>query len=106
MRLHPDPEIFDHRGAAILATRYFPTEIDTHVALFATDVLVTDQRFGPSLGWEDLHKGPMEIHHVPGSHESLLQQPHVDELADIFSRSLRAALGRWDATNILRPQGP
>jgi thioesterase domain-containing protein len=92
VRLHPDPYTFDHRGARLVASHYAPTGLDGHLAVFATDAMVIDQRFGPTLGWDSVHRGTVEIHRVPGTHHSLLLQPHVEEVADTFARSLRACL--------------
>lgn len=99
VRLHPDPQLFDYRGATILGASYSPEGIDAPLAVFATDAMVTDHCFGPSLGWEGVHKGLVEIHHIPGNHESLLLQPNVDVVANLFSRSLlrKVAHPNWAA---------
>lgn len=94
VRLHPDPYTFDHRGANAVASRYTPAGLDGHLAVFATDAMVIDQGFGPALGWKDVHKGTVEIHRVPGTHESLLLQPHVKVLAEVFARSLKGSVER------------
>lgn len=92
VRIHPDPYTFDHRGANIVATRYAPAGVDGHLAVFATDAMAIDQRFGPDLGWESVHRGTTEVHRVPGTHESLLLQPDVEDVADVFARSLKATV--------------
>ena len=88
VRLRPDPHVFDYRGAQILGSRYAPEGVDARLAVFATNTMVTDQRFGPSLGWEGVHPGPVEKHAVPGSHESLLQPPNVQVVAELLSASI------------------
>jgi thioesterase domain-containing protein len=51
---------------------------------------VTGQRFGRSLGWEQLHKGPLSAYKVPGNHDSILREPNVSEVAQIFCDHLFA----------------
>ncbi len=35
----------------------------------------------PTLGWEALCEGPVEVHFVPGDHSTMVMEPHVQELA-------------------------
>jgi len=35
----------------------------------------------PALGWSEFSSEPIEIHHIPGSHFTLLTEPHVEVLA-------------------------
>lgn len=44
-----------------------------------------------SLGWRARTTGPVEIHVVPGDHESLLRRPHVEELGRVLRQRLAAA---------------
>ncbi|MDX6323718.1 MAG: hypothetical protein QOK15_72, partial [Nocardioidaceae bacterium] len=88
VRVRPDPHVFDYRGAEIIGSRYAPEAVDTHLAVFATDAMVTDQRFGPALGWDAVHPGPVEIHAMQGSHESVLLPPNVHVLAELLSASI------------------
>jgi thioesterase domain-containing protein len=102
VRVRPDPHVFDYRGAEILGARYSPEGIEARLAVIATDVMVTDQRFGPSLGWDGVHKGPVEKHVVPGNHESLLLPPNVHVVAEVLSASMSAAaagLGELEAVS-------
>jgi amino acid adenylation domain-containing protein len=96
VRLRPDPDVFDYRGAGILGSRYAPEGVDAHLSVFATDAMMTGQRFGPSLGWEAVHKGPLEKHAVPGDHESALQPPNVQVVAEVLAASLSAAAEQLD----------
>lgn len=91
MRLRPDPEVFDLEGADHLASHYVAEPVDAPLAVFGTDTMVHVQGFGPTLGWQSVHAGPVEFHEVPGTHESLLLTPHVERVAEVFSRSLREA---------------
>ena len=40
------------------------------------------------LGWDKFHDGSVTVHHLPGSHRSLLHQPVVDQLVPIMLESL------------------
>ncbi len=94
VRLAPDPDTFDHRGANRVATRYVPTGLDGRLTVFATEAMAVDQRFGAALGWDGVHRGSLELHRVPGNHDSLLMDPHVGEVAEVFARSLRSWVER------------
>lgn len=49
----------------------------------------------PTLGWEHLVRGDVGVHGVTGTHDSLMQPPHVDQLA----QTIDAALDRCDAAS-------
>ncbi len=38
--------------------------------------------YEPEFGWGDIVAGGIDIHHVPGSHLTLLEEPHVRDLAE------------------------
>lgn len=40
------------------------------------------------LGWDHFHDGSVTVHHLPGSHRTLLHQPVVDRLVPIMLESL------------------
>ncbi len=85
---------FDWRGAMTLASRHAFSAHDAPLDLFVTDEMV--QRTGSeSLGWADLHRGPLRVHPIPGDHLSMLVVPHVQVLAARLAASLRA-----DATEV------
>ena len=44
-----------------------------------------------SLGWRSRAAQGVEIHEVPGNHETLLREPHVAVLAEKLAASLRRA---------------
>jgi amino acid adenylation domain-containing protein len=50
----------------------------------------------PALGWSEFSSEPVEIHHIPGSHFTLLTEPHVEVLAarlkGCLERSVESAL--------------
>ena len=45
----------------------------------------------PALGWERYVEDNWEVHEVPGSHDTMLGEPHVHALADTLSTCLRRA---------------
>jgi amino acid adenylation domain-containing protein len=38
--------------------------------------------YEPDFGWTELFTGGLEIHHIPGSHISLLDEPHISVVAE------------------------
>jgi thioesterase domain-containing protein len=46
------------------------------------------------LGWERYVDDAWEVHEVPGSHDSMLGEPHVHVLAATLARCLREAQAR------------
>ena len=48
-------------------------------------------RVEPDLGWANVPLGRLDIVDVDGDHETLLAQPQVRSLADVFARALAAA---------------
>jgi len=42
----------------------------------------------PSFGWQAFCREPVAVHHVPGSHIRMMDQPHVQSLAVILQRRL------------------
>ncbi|GAB1541761.1 hypothetical protein NUACC21_44340 [Scytonema sp. NUACC21] len=51
----------------------------------------TGMQYDPQFGWSDLVTGGIDTYHVPGSHYSLLEEPHVQVLADQLKSSLEKA---------------
>lgn len=50
----------------------------------------------PDLGWRELAPGGLEIHDVPGNTVSMLQEPHVQVLAE----KLRDCIDRLQADDL------
>jgi hypothetical protein len=38
--------------------------------------------YDPDFGWTDIFTDGLEIHHIPGSHISLLEEPHISVVAE------------------------
>jgi thioesterase domain-containing protein len=71
------------------ALRYRPPTYPGRVALIqAADRLDVFDR-GP--GWVDAIKGEFAVHEIGGNHETMLEQPNVQQLADRLNACLRRA---------------
>jgi amino acid adenylation domain-containing protein len=64
------------------------------IALFRASVpLLSQAAKGPTFGWNDLVKGEVQVHIVPGNHQSITAEPLVRQLAKALSSALDAAQG-------------
>ncbi|MEO6858656.1 MAG: thioesterase domain-containing protein, partial [Solirubrobacteraceae bacterium] len=81
---------FDWRGAHKVASRYSCPGNDVPMDLFLTAGGAGAGR-SRSLGWDEVHKGPLHTHEVPGGHESMVQEPNVSVVAEMLTRALRRA---------------
>jgi amino acid adenylation domain-containing protein len=81
---------FDAEGATTLGVRYEVRGNAAPMELFVSADVV-DMTGEPSLGWERVHDGEITVHHIPGTHVSMLTEPYVLVVADIVSASLRRA---------------
>ena len=84
-------DAFDHRGALKLASCYFCPGHDALMDLFATDDTVVGAG-SDSLGWSHVHRGRLRIHRMGGDHLSMFDDPYVDVLSAMVTRSARDAL--------------
>ncbi len=84
---------YDWEGAMALVWKYRPAGTIAPLELFApADPLMrSSSRY---LGWEDVHRGSLAIYEVPGDHLSMLAEPQVEYLAQLFASRLRAAQER------------
>jgi len=60
------------------------------VTLFRSRDQITDisSYTDPQLGWGELAAGGLEFHEVPGTHLGMLQEPHVQVLAEKLGTAL------------------
>ena len=89
VRLHMRPmdmRDWDWRGASKLCQKYICRPNDAPLDVFATEDADPDKV--SSLGWETLHVGRLRMHHVPGDHKSMVQEPNVSILAGELVSSL------------------
>ncbi|MGH2867597.1 MAG: thioesterase domain-containing protein, partial [Solirubrobacteraceae bacterium] len=92
---------WDWRGARTLAAKYLCRPNDAPLDVFATDD--TDPDKLTSLGWDGLHQGSLRVHHVPGDHKSMVQEPYVSILAGELVRSLHSEALLAEAPITLTP---
>jgi aspartate racemase len=62
--------------------KYYPRKYDGKVTLFRVRTFSLLRSFDPELGWEALAKAGVETHVIPGSHSNLLDDPHIEKLAE------------------------
>jgi aspartate racemase len=85
---------FTFRQENIQASRnYVPQVYPGRVALFRSrDQMIGVSSYGdPQLGWGELAAGGLECHEVPGTHLGMLQEPHVQVLAEKLKACLDKA---------------
>jgi len=70
-----------HRQAA---RKYVAKPYSGHVVLFTAN----ESSYEAQLGWRQLIDGRLEIHEVPGDHNSFLQEPNVQVLANLLGDCL------------------
>jgi thioesterase domain-containing protein/acyl carrier protein len=103
----PETAAVDLEGAASAIRAHQMRSCDAPLTVIASHWY---QRWAreASLGWRRLHSGQIGVEIVPGDHNSVLQLPHVDELAARFTTRLEAVLpaaGGVDAGGPRRPGG-
>ena len=91
-----------YRTRELAARNYVPKVYPGHLTLFrASDIdpeasntlRQTGVDFSnPTFGWSDLCSQPIEVHTVPGYHETIVLEPNVQVLADKLKACLAAAL--------------
>jgi thioesterase domain-containing protein/acyl carrier protein len=81
---------FDWRGALTLTSRYACPGNDVPMDLFLSAEAVAESG-SRSLGWEEIHKGPLHIHGMPGTHVSMVTAPHMSVVAETLTLRLRRA---------------
>jgi thioesterase domain-containing protein len=83
-------EWFDNRGADVLGRRYRPMGQEGTLVIFAAEASARATH-SQTLGWDRVHRGPVQTHTLPGTHLSLLQEPHVGLLASTMAACIREA---------------
>ncbi len=69
---------------------YVPQVYPSHITLFRAKLRSSRYYFDPQGGWGGLASQGIEIHEIPGDHNSILIEPHVQVLAE----KLKACLDR------------
>jgi amino acid adenylation domain-containing protein len=93
---------FDYLGAAEIACRYQLPGHDVPMQLFASEDTAADADTD-LLGWDEFHKGPLEVHSIGSNHVSMLELPEVKQLAGMMPESLSKARA---STRVGRPVAP
>lgn len=81
---------------AIALSQYcFQQKYPGQLTLFRTadenrDDNIVGVKYDPEFGWKDVFVGGIDIHHVPGSHLTLLDEPNVE----VIAQKLKACLER------------
>jgi len=73
---------------------YRAQPIRGHLVLFRTKCHPLVCSFDEACGWRELAGGGVSVHVVPGAHESILDEPHVEALAAELGQELAASLDR------------
>jgi thioesterase domain-containing protein len=81
---------FDNRGADVLERRYRPMGQEGRLVIFAAEASARATH-SLTLGWDRVHRGPVQTHILPGTHLSLLQEPDVGLLARTLAVCVRGA---------------
>jgi oxalate---CoA ligase len=68
------------RAHSLAVRNYIPQPYDGHVTVFRAASQVLFSSHFRDLGWSRL-AASVSVHHVPGSHATLIAEPHVRELA-------------------------
>jgi thioesterase domain-containing protein len=71
--------VFDLAGAYALVSKHNCVGHDAPLTVFVT--VESNEGDSPSLGWEEIHRGSIEVVHVGGDHQTMLKPPHVSVLA-------------------------
>ncbi|HYP28248.1 MAG TPA: thioesterase domain-containing protein, partial [Blastocatellia bacterium] len=64
--------------------RYAPQSMSQRVALFLAQDQLTDEPSNPVSDWGRLSGGDVEVHRVSGNHFTMLREPNVSRLAELF----------------------
>jgi amino acid adenylation domain-containing protein len=62
--------------------RYRPQPSTSDITLFASTELAERFAGDPTMGWQRLTSGRVDVHHIPGNHLSMLKEPNVASLAE------------------------
>lgn len=78
------------RGNIKATASYVPQfyQNSMQILLFRTGDIYSAGLNEPTLGWNQLCSEPVEIHDIPGDHVTLLNQPHVQVLAEYLKQYL------------------
>jgi hypothetical protein len=73
------------------AKKQYKPEIYPGALTIFRQVEETEEAIAPDMGWSKLTSCAVHVHTIPGGHLSLLQEPHVQQLAELLQASLDAS---------------
>jgi aspartate racemase len=68
---------------------FVPTSFEGRIAVFRTQRQPRNRIRDARLGWGNLAKGGVDLHFIPGGHDSVLKEPYVQGLAEVLKKCLR-----------------
>jgi thioesterase domain-containing protein len=91
------PDQFDSIGALQIVRRHIVVGHDAPLDAFISEQ--TAAAYGPSGGWDLVHKGVLVTHSVPGDHDTILAAAQATTIAEVLSEKLQhISLHNADAT--------
>ena len=73
------------------SAQYWPGAYAGHITLFRTAIHPFFCSFDPACGWKEYAQGGVTVHVMPGAHESILDEPHIQSVAQCLNPVLRAS---------------
>ncbi len=68
---------------------FVPTFFEGHITVFRTERQPHNRIRDSRLGWGKLAKGGVDLHFIPGGHDTVLKEPYVQHLAAALNKCLR-----------------
>jgi thioesterase domain-containing protein len=89
-----------HRARERAMTQYIPSIYNGRITLFRASAVDSELAVAiqelylrdPTGGWSRLSSEQVDVHVIPGNHNSLLEEPHVQTLANTLSDCIDEAL--------------
>jgi thioesterase domain-containing protein/acyl carrier protein len=91
-----------HEASREAYRRYAPAPHHGKVVLFRALEWNVFDNYDPTLWWGDTIAGGLEIHDVPGNHLTMLKEPGVRALAELFRECLNTALAAGENSGASR----
>ncbi len=82
--------VFDEYGARRLFRAYSPSGHSHAMDVFVASKSA-EEVTNPTLGWTNLHRGPVRVHHVQGDHHSIMHGGAGRDLGEALAKALLAA---------------
>lgn len=72
-------------------SKYLPQSYNGRVILFRTQSRPLLCTYNPEIEWRKLTENNVELHEIPGFHEGIFKEPHVQVLAGLLRKSIKNA---------------